>query len=537
MAISFVGQSSTSVASGTTIPVNKPSGTQSGDFALVILCAQGAGRSFSLSGWTSASTGTTSVDSLAVLTRVFDGTEGSSFTFNCAGGAAVLTAILVVYRGTSGIDGTQIVYTSGTTTSGDAAALTGVTASAGDTVLTFNCEGGGVATLTAPTGFTLESTNTVNAEMGAADKANVSAGATGTVTWGGGGASTRYGGWVIALAPNAGGGTNAITFVASATGAINGNISLTVPSSAAAGQVAIAVVVSNNGGTVSGPATWTHIAGASGADSGADERQDWYYKVLNATDPGTSYTWTNTDGGAQFFAGVINVYSGVNINNPIDTSGFNTGTANTSLTAPSLTLSGPNEMVLIAFGFDDTSTPNYTLSTTPSGSTVRGSVPYAQNVNFGLWTGEKLFTGTGATGTFSATMAISQNWSGAAIALIPGIATEATKSVRTRSRIPKLRRTSQLHQHPELSIPPVAQLVVTVPRKIRLNTSLRTPKNLRLHPETTVPIIRIPSADHVMINRFKIRKLRPNPNLRIEAPKRYQLTAATEDAQHGVYGG
>jgi len=214
----------------------------------------------------------------------------------------------------------------------------------------------------------------------------------------------------------------AIAFVDSTHNSGNSNVSMTIPLTASAGQVAISITVADAGGgtaTSSPPAGWTAITNGSTIDFDDNERIDSWYRVLQAGDPGTSGTWTNTDTGSQFFAAAILVYSGVLTSSPIDVATHNTGSPSTNLVASSLTPSQAGDMVIVAYGHSDSTSTSFTLSTTPAGTTQREVVPYVNNSNYGLWTGEQLLSGTGATGTYTGTLSSAFDWSALTILLNP----------------------------------------------------------------------------------------------------------------------
>jgi len=205
--IVIIGTPTTSASASCTanITLNKPTGVASGDFLIAMGWVNAPSRTFTCpTGWTKPATlgGTIDgIDSAQLCTLVAGANEPTSYTLSYAGGGTNnCGGTLIAYRNTSGIDGTASSFTQGLG-SGSTVSLTGVTASAGDTVYTELLEGGYLGTLTVPTGYTSEVSDSSVGAMNGADQSNVGAGATGSLSWSGG-SSTRFGGWVLALAQN-----------------------------------------------------------------------------------------------------------------------------------------------------------------------------------------------------------------------------------------------------------------------------------------------------------------------------------------------
>ena len=83
--------------------------------------------------------------------------------------------------------------------------------------------------------------------------------------------------------------------------------------------------------TVTPPAGWIKIAGASCADSGKDQQQAVFYHLAGASEP-SSYTWTTTRAAAC--NAIVADYGAVNLANPVDSSGCQLNSTGTAVTDP-----------------------------------------------------------------------------------------------------------------------------------------------------------------------------------------------------------
>lgn len=142
----------------------------------------------------------------------------------------------------------------------------------------------------------------------------------------------------------------AITFVAASANAPNATsttFALTAPAGIVAGDVLLAQIAATGGSniTVTAPAGWTLI---SRLNSGTALLQGIYYKVASAADSGAIFTWTLS--ASQKSTGGIVAYRGVNNIEPIDAAGGQVNAASTSVTAPSVTTTSSNAMLVGFFG-------------------------------------------------------------------------------------------------------------------------------------------------------------------------------------------
>jgi len=112
--------------------------------------------------------------------------------------------------------------------------------------------------------------------------------------------------------------------------------------------VAIVVHQSGNNRNMTPPAGWTAIPNAD-FNEGSNARIHAWSKLAGASEPG-SYTFTLTGGDGRDTAGGIMAISGASQTTPIDASGgrSNGGNPSTSVTAPSITTTLPNTLLIFA---------------------------------------------------------------------------------------------------------------------------------------------------------------------------------------------
>ena len=138
-----------------------------------------------------------------------------------------------------------------------------------------------------------------------------------------------------------------ISYVTSTTDHGNDDLaSLTVPNSVAAEDVLLVqVVITDRRGSdgVTAPSGWT-IIGSQERDD--DVLQSLYYRVATASDPGVSYTWDFDQNGNRRYVLGMSVFRGVDTSVPIDAQDAQTGMSGTQVTAPAITTSGTNTMLV-----------------------------------------------------------------------------------------------------------------------------------------------------------------------------------------------
>jgi len=124
--------------------------------------------------------------------------------------------------------------------------------------------------------------------------------------------------------------------------------SLTVPADAVEGDLLLVQVTfrdRNGDDGVTTPTGWTLIAPQDRDD---DVFQSLYYRVADSADAGTSYEWDFDESGNRRYILGMTVFRGVDSSNPIDKENSETGMPWSSVTAPSVTTSYANAM-LVAF--------------------------------------------------------------------------------------------------------------------------------------------------------------------------------------------
>ncbi|HET9304864.1 MAG TPA: hypothetical protein VFO46_02445 [Candidatus Sulfotelmatobacter sp.] len=120
-------------------------------------------------------------------------------------------------------------------------------------------------------------------------------------------------------------------------------------------------------------------------------------------------TYTFTCSANCYPSGFMLEYSGVNTTTPVDVSGHGGGTG-TTLTAPSVTTTGANEVLITAFGLG-------AVSTVTGPATRRAIVAPVGGTNYGVVGGDQTIASAGATGTVTATSSGSIGYAAANIAL------------------------------------------------------------------------------------------------------------------------
>ena len=158
----------------------------------------------------------------------------------------------------------------------------------------------------------------------------------------------------------------AVTYRAAATannGAGTTTLSLGMPTGTTTNDIMIAVISVRGGSgvTVTVPAGWAFI---NEQNTSTPMKNVMYYKIATSTDAGP-YDFTFSV--ANKASGVIASYSGVDTAQPIDVNNSQTNTSSTTLTAPSLTTTVANSMLVAGYG-----TATSTTMAGGSGMNIRG---------------------------------------------------------------------------------------------------------------------------------------------------------------------
>lgn len=147
--------------------------------------------------------------------------------------------------------------------------------------------------------------------------------------------------------------TAAISFVTFTTSAGNGSSgTLTVPGAVSVDDVMLVqVTIRNRSGSdaVTAPPGWSII--------GSQEREDnvfqsLYYRVATAGDIGANYLWDFAGNGNRRYIIGMSVFSGVDTANPVDADNARTGMSGNRVTAPSVTTSQNNAMLVSFYSLE-----------------------------------------------------------------------------------------------------------------------------------------------------------------------------------------
>ncbi|MEY2569013.1 MAG: hypothetical protein QOE35_3542 [Actinomycetota bacterium] len=359
-------------AGGTSIVLNKPTGTQPGD-VMVAQVAAGGGSGTTItapSGWTqldSKNNGT--LVAQKVFWRLATGNEPASWTWTLSSSQEASGGVLA-YSGVEQVtplDVTANNKTAAASTSHVAPAV--VTTKANDELVTFYGLKTGT-TMTAPSGMTerfdLASTGGTVANQltaGADDQLVAITGSTGTRTaTSAAAADSVSASFALKAMPSY--STIAFRSASSATnGAGASSLALQTPTGVAAGDVMIAQVAAGGGSntTITAPAGWTAV---DTKNNGTKVNEMVAWKVATASEPATS-AWTLT--GTPEASGGVVAYSGVDGTAPVDVfSDTKSASSGTSHIASTVVTPRSNDQLLSFFALK-----TGTSLTPPTGMTER----------------------------------------------------------------------------------------------------------------------------------------------------------------------
>jgi Domain of unknown function (DUF1929)/Bacterial Ig domain/Kelch motif len=204
-----------------------------------------------------------------------------------------------------------------------------------------------------------------------------------------------------------------ITFRAASAAANGTGTSLVVPkpTGTATGDVLLASVAVRGVPAIAAPAGWSLVRTDP---RGTILKQAVYVKVAGATEP-ASYMWTFSV--SKPAAGGISAFAGVDTASPVNASGGQANLSAAAVTAPSVTTTAANTMLVALYGY----APLAGL-TPPAGMTERweiGSAPGTTNPVVSE-AATALQAAAGATGTRTATASKAVNSVGQLVALRPG---------------------------------------------------------------------------------------------------------------------
>lgn len=146
------------------------------------------------------------------------------------------------------------------------------------------------------------------------------------------------------------------------------SLSVTKPSGVVANDTLVAFVDVKGQRTLSTPSGWTAVRAAEASGSAnSDAKLYSFWKTAGSSEP-ASYTFTQDNGGD--IAAVIFAFTGCDTVAPVDVSGGANALTGSTITAPSVTTTGANRMLVCGFAFNpgQTNTTTYSISP-PAGMT------------------------------------------------------------------------------------------------------------------------------------------------------------------------
>jgi hypothetical protein len=163
------------------------------------------------------------------------------------------------------------------------------------------------------------------------------------------------------------------------------------PAGAAAGDVLIATVTASGGDAITAPAGWTPVRFDR---NGTSLRQAIFWKGVGASNEPTAYSFGLSRNSSV--AAVISAYRGVDRSNPIDIHGGRPNASSGSITAPSVTTTAANPLLLGYFGVTSTASNGITP---PEQMIERADVTQGQgNPKVILEAADQVLPSAGATG-------------------------------------------------------------------------------------------------------------------------------------------
>ncbi|MBT9612124.1 MAG: LamG domain-containing protein [Burkholderiales bacterium] len=195
------------------------------------------------------------------------------------------------------------------------------------------------------------------------------------------------------------------------TNANSNQITITRPASLLVGDVMLSQIAARQSGvTITAPAGWVLVPGINPI-VGTNIRQAIYYKVVAGAEP-ANYTWLFSS--SQRVAGSVTAYREVSTSNPIDVYGGQANASSTSITAPSVTTTMANTMVVGFFGLT-----RGNGITSPAGMTAGYATNAGGATGIAVRSANVLQAVAGATGNKVATTSTGSTNIGQLVALRP----------------------------------------------------------------------------------------------------------------------
>ncbi len=411
-------------AGGSTLTINVPAGTTSGDVMVAHVIVRTAGNAITRpAGWNQVQRlDSSSSIATATYVKVAGTSEPTSYTwsFGTAGQASGGIASYIGVNTTTPVDASHPQYNSSTSNVDNS----GVTTTTANDMLVYAVGITLATTVNVPSGFTEQwstsSSSSTTSEMSQEIFSSVAA--TGTIhgTLNGGANSNIT--MLIALEPAPAATPTptptptspptptptptspptptptppaGISLRAAATGnngAGASTLTINVPAGTTSGDVMVAfVVVQTAGNTITPPAGWSLVLRQDSSSSIATAS---YVKVAGSSEP-ASYTWSFSTSGEA--SGGIASYIGVNTTTPVDASNaqYNANTSNVDNSG--VTTTTANDMLVYAVGVATATTVNVPSGFTEQWSTSSNSLTTSEM-------SQEIFASTGATGTIHGTL-------------------------------------------------------------------------------------------------------------------------------------
>ncbi|MBK8188816.1 MAG: hypothetical protein IPK79_00015 [Vampirovibrionales bacterium] len=391
----------TGTAGGDTeVTVNRPTGVVENDVMLATVVYAG-GTLTAASGWTQVLSQVGTGVTTAVYRRTAGASEASSYTW----GLSTADGLAVAISAYSGVNGSNPIADSNSQANASSASMTapGVTPASSVDMLVFVGGAAGDIRATAPGSMTEDAdTGTTGVSVYMADQLLASGDATGTRT--------------ATLASAAANAAGLVSLRPVYTAAVNATITVNAPTGVIDNDVLIATVA-HSGGTLSTPAGWTAVRTVTG--SGVTLAT---YRRVASSEP-ANYTWSLDS--ADTIAVAIAAYTNVDTAAPIDAHDGQANASSTSMTAPAITTTETDTVLLFVGG---------------AAGNVRATVPggMTELVDTGtgaasVYVASQTLSAAGSTGTRTATLASAAANAAILLALAPtpSEATYATVTVDT----------------------------------------------------------------------------------------------------------
>ena len=385
-------------AGGSSLTINVPTGTASGDVMLAHVVVRTAGNAMAApAGWNMVlRQDTSSAVATATYVKVAGAAEPASYSwsFGTAGEASGGIASYVGVNTSAPIDASHAQYNNSVSNVDNS----GVTTTVANDMLVYAVGIVTATTVNVPTGFTQEwrtaSNTSTTSEM--SQELLASAGATGTIH-GTLSSATSNITYLIALrsagaaSPPPPSGIWLRAGAAANNGAGGSSLTINVPTGTSSGDVMVAfVVVRTAGNVITPPAGWSLVLRQ---DSGSALSTVTYVKVAGAAES-ASYSWSFGTAGEA--SGWIADYVGVSTSTPVDASHGQYNASTSNVDNSGVTTTAANDMLVYGVGIIIPTTVNVPSGFTEECYSASNSATTAEM-------SQELYASAGATGTIHGT--------------------------------------------------------------------------------------------------------------------------------------